>query len=49
MKKTSAAFLVKLPAAMLERWRISAQKRGMTMSQMIREAVNRDIDSSERK
>jgi len=38
------SFLVKVPEGMLERWRESAKKRGMTISQMIREAVNRDIE-----
>jgi hypothetical protein len=42
-------FLVKVPEGMLERWRESAKRRKLTLSQMIREAVNKDIDSSEGK
>lgn len=40
-------FLVKVPEGMLERWRKSATARKMNLSQMIREAVNKDIDASE--
>lgn len=40
-------FLVKVPEGMLERWRNSAKARKMNLSQMIREAVNKDIDSTE--
>lgn len=41
------SFLVKVPEGMLERWRESAVARHMNLSQMIREAVNKDIDASE--
>jgi hypothetical protein len=38
------AFLVKVPEGMLDLWRKAAEKRKVTLSQMIREAVNRDIE-----
>lgn len=38
-------FLVKVPEGMLERWKSVAKERGVTLAQMIREAVNRDIDA----
>lgn len=31
---------------MLARWREEATRRGVTLAQMIREAVNRDIDNA---
>lgn len=40
-------YLIKAPEAMLDRWREAAQRRKMPASQMIREAVNRDIDAWE--
>lgn len=41
-------YSLKLPEGMLDRWREVAKKRGMTLSQMIREAVNRDIERGEK-
>lgn len=41
------AFLVKVHEGMLERWRAEAKKRKVTLSQMIREAVNHYIDGDE--
>jgi predicted DNA-binding protein len=38
-------FNLKLPEGMLERWREIASKRGMTLAQLIREAVNKDIEN----
>lgn len=43
-----AQFQLKLPDGMLARWRETAEKRGTTLAQLIREAVNREIDSSKR-
>lgn len=40
-------YLIKAPEAMLDRWREVASRRKMPASQMIREAVNRDIDAWE--
>ena len=37
-------FLLKVPEGMLERWRQVATKRKISLSQMIREAVNKDIE-----
>lgn len=42
------AFLIKVPEGMLELWREAAKRRKMTLAQMIREAVNKDI-SEEKK
>ena len=39
-------FLVKVPEGMLELWRQAAQERGVHLSQLIREAVNQDIDKA---
>jgi hypothetical protein len=36
--------LLKVPEGMLELWKESAVDRKMTLSQLIREAVNRDIE-----
>jgi hypothetical protein len=36
-------FLVKVPEGMLELWKQAAKRRKITLAQMIREAVNRDI------
>lgn len=36
-------FLVKVPEGMLELWKEEAAKRGISVSLMIREAVNKDI------
>jgi hypothetical protein len=41
--------LIKVPEGMLELWKVSAVERKMTLSQMIREAVNKDIDSIAKK
>ena len=41
-------YLIKAPEAMLDRWRDVAARRKMPASQMIREAVNKDIDEWER-
>jgi len=38
------SFLVKVPEGMLELWRQAADERGSTLSQLIREAVNKDIE-----
>lgn len=43
------SFLIKLPEGMLERWRETAVARKTNLSQMIREAVNKDIDDSPKK
>lgn len=40
-------FPVKVPEGMLVRWKDVADKRGMPLAQMIREAVNKDIDANE--
>jgi len=37
-------FLIKVPEGMLELWRAAAVERGITLSQLIREAVNKDIE-----
>lgn len=37
-------FLLKVPEGMLELWREVAGERKVTLSQMIREAVNHDIE-----
>lgn len=37
-------FLIKLPEGMLERWRQAATKRKVPLAQLIREAVNKDIE-----
>lgn len=37
-------FLVKVPEGMLELWKQAAKRRKMTLAQLIREAVNRDIE-----
>lgn len=42
-------FNLKLPEGMLERWREVAEKRGTTLAQLIREAVNRDIEEGPRR
>lgn len=39
-------FSFKLPEGMLARWRETADKRGTPLAQLIREAVNKDIDDS---
>lgn len=41
------SFLVKIPEGMLELWREAAGERKVTLSQMIREAVNRDIERTD--
>lgn len=41
------SFLVKVPEGMLEIWREVAGERKVTMSQLIREAVNRDIERAD--
>ena len=41
-------FLIKVPEGMLELWRQAAEERGSTLSQLIREAVNRDIERKEK-
>lgn len=38
------AYLLKVPEGMLARWREVASGRGTTLAQLIREAVNKDID-----
>jgi hypothetical protein len=38
-------YLLKVPEGMLERWKETAAERGTSCSQMIREAVNKDIDA----
>lgn len=43
---TVKPFLIKVPEGMLARWREEATRRGVTLAQMIREAVNRDIDNA---
>jgi predicted DNA-binding protein len=40
-------FLIKVPEGMLERWKVIAKERGVSLAQMIREAVNKDIDKKE--
>ncbi len=40
-------YLIKAPEGMLERWKQAALMRKMTTSQMVREAVNKDIDHFE--
>lgn len=40
-------YLIKAPEGMLERWKEFALIRKMTTSQMVREAVNKDIDQFE--
>jgi predicted DNA binding CopG/RHH family protein len=40
-------FLIKVPEGMLELWKKEASKRGIPLAQLIREAVNRDIERSE--
>lgn len=42
-------FNLKLPEGMLARWREAAGKRGTPLAQMIREAVNKDIDDSSKR
>jgi len=37
------AFLIKVPEGMLELWREAAKRRKVTLAQLIREAVNRDL------
>lgn len=37
-------FLIKVPEGMLELWREAAKQRKVTLAQMIREAVNKDIE-----
>ena len=41
-------FSFKLPEGMLARWRSVAKMRGTSLAQMIREAVNKDIDNEAR-
>lgn len=43
----STLFSFKLPAGMLSIWREVAAKRGIPVAQLIREAVNKDIDANE--
>jgi hypothetical protein len=42
------AVLVKLPEGMHELWKRAAKERKVTLSQLIREAVNRDIEAKRR-
>lgn len=37
-------FFLKIPEGMLELWRDAADERKITLSQLIREAVNRDLE-----
>jgi len=39
-------FLIKIPEGMLERWHEVARTRGTSVAEMIRQAVNKDIDGS---
>jgi hypothetical protein len=39
-------YLIKAPHAMLARWHEEAEKRGVPLAQLIREAVNREIERS---
>lgn len=39
-------FFLKIPEGMLELWRDAAEERKVTLSQLIREAVNRDLERS---
>jgi predicted DNA-binding protein len=41
-------FLVKVPEGMLERWKEVAAARGISVSLMIREAVNKSIDEEKK-
>jgi hypothetical protein len=38
-------FLVKVPEGMLELWKKAAERRKVPLAQLIREAVNRDIQN----
>lgn len=40
-------YLIKAPEGMLEKWKNTAFMRKMTTSQMVREAVNKDIEEFE--
>ena len=42
-------FSFKIAPQMLERWRAAARRRRVPLAQMIRDAVNRDIEAEERK
>lgn len=37
-------FSLKLPEGMLEKWREAAKRRKVSLSQLIRESVNREIE-----
>lgn len=37
-------FPVKVPEGMLELWKKAAERRGVALAQLIREAVNREIE-----
>lgn len=39
-------YSLKIPEAMLERWREVAAERGVSVSDLIRNAVNRDIENA---
>lgn len=41
-------FSLKIPEPMLEKWRLAARRRKIPLSQMIREAVNREIEKDGR-
>lgn len=40
----AATYLVKAPPAMLQRWHEEAERRGVTLASLIREAVNKEIE-----
>ena len=42
-------YSLKVPEGMLENWKTSAKRRKLTVAQMIREAVNRDIEAAKRR
>lgn len=42
-------FLVKAPEGMLELWKRAAAERRVSVSQMIREAVNKELESGKGK
>lgn len=41
-------YSLKVPEGMLENWKAAAKKRKTPVAQMIREAVNREIESHKR-
>jgi hypothetical protein len=38
-------YLIKAPPGMLDLWRQTAERRGITLAQLIREAVNKEIQN----